>query len=153
MSDSNPGPRWIDDSSGPGLLADFSDAQWQRFLDHTESRTFAAGERLIEQDEIDRTLYLVRSGRLEVRTRDAVTGQETPIAEIPAGSVVGEQAFIDGQPRSASIVALEDGELLCLTPKRFRQLKEQDPAIAAAFLQDVARALSERLRRLMTAPH
>ncbi|MEQ8766040.1 MAG: cyclic nucleotide-binding domain-containing protein [Planctomycetota bacterium] len=150
MSEQAPNAQWIDDAAGPGLLEDFSDDQWQVFLEHTEPRTFTAGERLIEQGDVDRTLYLIRSGRLEIRVKDQ-NGQERVLGELPAGTVVGEQAFIDGHARAASIIGLEGGELLGIGPKRFREMRESHPELAAAFLLDLARALSHRLRRMTQA--
>ena len=66
---------------------------------------------------------------------------------IDAGSVFGEQAFVDGHPRSASVRAISPGELRRLDYDAFERLSEVDPQLAQALITDLARVLSERLRR------
>jgi CRP-like cAMP-binding protein len=63
-------------------------------------------------------------------------------------SIFGEQAFFDGYPRSASVVALTPGELYGIAPDAFEVLSARHPDIARIALLDLGRILSLRLREM-----
>lgn len=127
------------------LLRNASDAQWQRLLAHTTSRRFATGEILIREGETDDALYFVGTGELEVLMP---RGRAAPrqLAVIRAGSVVGEQSFLDHQPRSTSIRALSEGEVFRFSREKFLVFSAREPALARDLLLDLGRIVSLRLR-------
>ena len=59
---------------------------------------------------------------------------------VGSGTVIGEVAFFDGQPRSADIVACGDVELLVLSYETFERLADADPALAQLLLLDLGLA-------------
>jgi CRP-like cAMP-binding protein len=65
---------------------------------------------------------------------------------VGSGTVIGEVAFFDGQPRSADITAAGDVELLVLSYESFEQLAAADPPLAQLLLLDLGRFLAQRLR-------
>jgi NTE family protein len=69
-----------------------------------------AGETVIRQGDAADRLYLVRSGRLRVVVDDD-EGLRT-VRELGAGAAIGELALLTGMPRSATVQAVRDGELL-----------------------------------------
>jgi CRP/FNR family cyclic AMP-dependent transcriptional regulator len=135
---------FMDPASALVFLADWDDHDWDKLLAHTEIRRFRAGEMVIRAGESDRTLYIVAEGRLEVLLGDAGVRR---IAIIETGSVVGEQVFLDGQPRSASVRALTDVKILRLSVEAFEVFAAHEPQLGLAFLFDLARILSLRLRQ------
>jgi predicted acylesterase/phospholipase RssA/CRP-like cAMP-binding protein len=84
------------------------------------------GEFLIHQDDSADAIYLVTSGRLHVLSIGP-DGTETPIAEIGRGEVVGEMALISREPRTASVQALRDTQLLKLPAETFTRLVRDYP--------------------------
>ena len=96
------------------LLVDWSDADWSKLLERTQSRLFHASEVVIQRGALDRALYFVVAGLLEVGITQVDGVSILPIARIAAGSVVGEESFFDGQPRSTNVWGVSDGELLRL---------------------------------------
>ena len=65
---------------------------------------------------------------------------------IEAPAVVGELAFFDGLPRSATLMAETEVEAVRLDPAAFERLAADDPDLARMLLLDVARILALRLR-------
>lgn len=128
------------------LLERLSAEQWGRLLDETDVLTFEPGDMVLRAGESDRSLYLVQKGRLEVLA-PGQSGEGPALTTVEAGSVFGEQAFVDGQQRSASVRAIATGELRRLHHDAFLRLSQTDPVLAQMFLTDLARVLSERLRR------
>jgi CRP-like cAMP-binding protein len=129
------------------FMATLDEGDWTRFLSVAQRRVFRAGETVVSQGEVSRTFYLAASGRLEVVATD-VQGVAQHVYFIEPLSIFGEQAFFDGYPRSASVVALTAGELYGIAPDAFEVLSARHPDIARIALLDLGRILSLRLREM-----
>jgi CRP-like cAMP-binding protein len=115
-------------------------------------RNYAADQRVISRDADDRDVYLIVSGRVRVTTFSAA-GRQVTFRDFGKGEHFGEVAAIDGMPRSADVVALENSLLASLTRASFGRLIREEPAIAERLLRDLAalvRRLSERVIDLST---
>jgi CRP-like cAMP-binding protein len=64
----------------------------------------ARGDSVVREGETSRAFYVVASGELEVRKR-AAAGEELTLAALGPRDMFGIMAFVDGKPRSASVVA------------------------------------------------
>ena len=105
---------------------------------------------LVEAGAADRTVYLLEDGELDVVGANA-EGEEQRLTQMRPGSVFGEQAFLDGLPRSASIRAAEPCRVRSLSWEGFQRLSAAEPGLAQIVLLDLARVVSERLRRTTEA--
>ena len=128
------------------LLPGWSDADWNKLLDCARPQPFRASEVVIQRGATDRALYFVVAGSLDVGITQVDGVSILPLAKIGAGSVVGEQSFFDGQPRSANVWAVTDGELLRLTQEKFHELFAAEPTLVRDLLFALGRILSLRLR-------
>lgn len=99
------------------------------------------GWTLFEEGDQANALYVVTYGCLGARVQGD-DGRGRLVSTIPAGETVGEMALISGDPRSATVVALRDTELLRLAKPVFERLIERHPK---AMLQ-LMRLLVRRLR-------
>ncbi|MGQ0467526.1 MAG: cyclic nucleotide-binding domain-containing protein [Sporichthyaceae bacterium] len=127
------GPGW-------GFLDGASESAYARFKQHCETRRFADGQTIVKAGDIDRSLWVVLGGDLEVQVPNK------PAHRVGAGTVFGEVAFFDGAPRSADIVARGSVELLVLTFDGFERLAQADPNLGRLLLLDLGRFLAQRLR-------
>ena len=123
-----------------------SPAQWDRLLPFVERRQFRAGEEVIRRGEIDRALYIVVDGSLQARVTEGRAGKGAAVP-VPPGSVIGEIGFFDGKPRTATVTALTDGEMLRLSFESFQTLAASEPDLAQEMLIDLGRILAIRLRQ------
>jgi predicted acylesterase/phospholipase RssA len=99
------------------------------------------GEAVLRQSASDDDLFLVLSGRVQVRI-DLPAGGAVTVDEVGPGGVVGEMALLTGEPRAATIVAVRDSEVLKLTRGAFDALLERHPRA----MMQIARAAALRLR-------
>jgi CRP-like cAMP-binding protein len=155
LSDTEEQNTAIDPASDPARLGVFSGLppeSWRDLLSYMEVKRFRPGDVLIKQGAIDRGMYLVRKGRLAVLVAEQEGGRVRRIGTIEAGSVVGEQALLDGKPRSATITALGECELLRLSFESFGEIHAKRPELAGLFLFQLARVISLRFRRAQTQP-
>jgi CRP/FNR family cyclic AMP-dependent transcriptional regulator len=131
-------------SSAPGIgfLDGATDRQWSNFKKFCETRHHRDGSTIVKAGDHDRALWMVVGGELDVTVADAARSRH----RVGSGTVIGEVAFFDGQPRSADIVASGDVELLVLSYESFERLAEADPALAQLLLLDLGRFLAQRLR-------
>ncbi len=128
------------------LLAEWSDADWDKLLDRTQSRLFRTSEVVIHHGATDRALHFVVAGALEVGITRVDGVSISPLAKITAVSIVGEQSFFDGQPRSTNVWAVSDGEMLRLEYEDFIKFSQDEPALTRDLLFAMGRVLSSRLR-------
>jgi CRP-like cAMP-binding protein len=128
------------------FLSDRDEDDWARLISHTETRRFDPGDVIMDAGEVDRALYVVVRGRLEVLVSDDL-GEPRHQLTIGERTVVGEMGFLDGQARTATVRAVVESELLRLTFDSFEVLSARYPELGRAILLDLARILAVRLRQ------
>jgi CRP-like cAMP-binding protein len=82
-------------------------------------------------------MYVVRSGSVVMRAGNKL------LETIDAGGIFGEMSLIDDSPRSATVIALTDCELVVIDRERFEAYLRRIPGFAI----EVMRVMAERLRR------
>jgi small-conductance mechanosensitive channel/CRP-like cAMP-binding protein len=90
------------------------------------ARRFGKSERVIEQGEEGHTFYLVFSGEVSVRTGKG----QTEVARLKRGQYFGEMSLLTGEPRAATVVAVEDAVLLELGRGAFGRMFASNPGLA-----------------------
>jgi CRP-like cAMP-binding protein len=118
---------------------------WERLVGYTEHMRFKAGETVIRAGELDRALYFVTDGRLDIMLPQP-SGAERLVRTISAPAVIGEMGFVENRQRSMTIKGMTDGELLRLDFDAFERLARDEPKIAQNLTFELSRVLSLRLR-------
>jgi len=122
-----------------------SENEERSILDRCESVDLAKGEVLFRKGDDSNALYIVRKGELTVL--DEIPGQRVFLAGLHEGEIFGEMAFIDGRPRSASVQAAKDSQVLMFTKEEFIRLVIERPETGARLLINIGKFLVDRLRR------
>ena len=102
----------------------------------------SAGETVFRRGDVGDALYVVRRGRFRI-TGATPSGAEVTLGEIGPGEWAGEMAVITGQPRSATLTAVEDGALVRLPRSAFDELARLYPDVASRLTGEIG----PRLRR------
>lgn len=124
------------DLSTISFFSGFDRAELDKIKAMGESVEAEKGAVLMEQGEVGREAFLVVDGEVQI----IVNGH--PVATVGRGSVLGEMALLELRPRSATLVALTDVELISYASKQFRKIVDEMPADARARLE----ARDERFR-------
>jgi CRP/FNR family cyclic AMP-dependent transcriptional regulator len=132
------------------LLPDASDEEWATLLKHTRRRSFGPGDAVVTAGALDRSIYIIIDGRLEVLLPQGRRGYRR-VATIAAGSVIGELSFFDGGARSALVRAATQADLAELSPAEFDAFAIASPTLARTLLFDLGRILAKRLRAAQQA--
>jgi CRP/FNR family transcriptional regulator, cyclic AMP receptor protein len=106
-------------------------------------KAFTTGDIIVHEDDAEnQTFFIIVSGSVHVTVLSS-EGKQAILATLRSGAFFGEMAILDGEPRSASVVAAEPCKLLMLYRKSFLQILQEYPKITIAMLIE----MSHRLRR------
>lgn len=118
------------------------DATKLRLLAFISDRTrFAPGERLCNQGDEGDSAFIILDGEAEVRV--ATPDGEKAVARLGRHSIVGEIAILCDVPRTASVVAAADLDVLTVSKDDFLRLLKEFPDMSL----EVMRTLAQRLER------
>lgn len=126
-------------------FADLGDEECDAVLAVLKARRGAPGDALFKEGDRGDSLMIVLDGQLiaSVRT-DAGTQEE--VARLGPGEVVGEMAFVDAEPRSATVTAPAGATVLEFTRAALDGLRATAPRTAAAIQRNVLADVARRLR-------
>ena len=111
-------------------------------------RRYRPGERLFERGSDGREVFFVIEGSVNIVSFSPL-GREITFATAEAGDTVGEMAAIDGLPRSASVVALEDSLVAVLPAGTFMAMLERHGEIAVLLLQRLSTMIRKSGERVL----
>jgi CRP-like cAMP-binding protein len=134
------------------LLQGLSQQRLELLAARCSWRRVEPGHVIVARNSPDRDVHFVVSGRVRV-TSFSAGGRQVTFRDEEAGDMIGDLAAIDGQPRSADVLALEDVLVASLTPEHFRELIATEPLVQERVLQRLAglvRLLSQRVIDLST---
>ena len=106
--------------------------------------TLRRGEVLFRRGDPGDAWYVVTSGRLAVVDPTVDDRADHPLAELGRGEALGELALLTGEPRSATVHALRDSELVRFSMDDFSTLLAAVPQVLDAVLRTLARRLVRR---------
>lgn len=108
--------------------------------------TFGAEDIIFREGDPGDAVCFIIEGILDV-VKGCATGKNVIIAEFSKGRSVGEMSLIDDFPRSATVKARTDGQLVKLTKQGFESILKEHPGTGIKILKGLARLLSLNLRR------
>jgi len=110
------------------------------------SRRFSSGTALFHAGDPSDWVALVMRGRVKI-VETTADSREVLLAIRGPGQLIGELSAIDGQPRSASAVAMDDVEVQLVGAAGFHSYLEANPAAAVALLRLVTVRLRDADRK------
>jgi CRP/FNR family cyclic AMP-dependent transcriptional regulator len=120
--------------------------------DRLRWKRYGAQQQIIGHMEDSTDVFLVIEGAVRVNVYSA-SGKEVTFRDIAAGAYFGELAAIDGLPRSATVVALQDSLVAVMSAEIFWAILREHPDFAAAVVKRLAqsvRSLTERVFEFST---
>src|SRR5215475_1526806 len=102
---------------------------------------FPPSEVIVREGAPGVSMYIIKSGLVEVRKKDPATGIDFMVAQLGEGAAVGEMSLLTGKPRSATVTTAQPTVVFTLTRSDFRNLLTQHPEISLG----LARIMAERL--------
>jgi chorismate mutase len=111
---------------------------------HNEQASFylrylATGDMLLKEGEKAEYVYILKVG--ELQAFNFIAGKKVILGKIEPGEFVGEMAFINNEPRSASIEALSDSQLIEVPIDTVDKILYKRPSWSKALMQTLSKRL------------
>ena len=124
-------------------LAGLGQAELEQFISHCTMMEIEEGGLIMKKDSPGDGMYMVLSG--ETRVRLVIAGQDTTLANVKAGSFIGEVAMFSQTPRSADVIALTPCNLLFMSAEAFQNMMKTEPKLASAVLFALGHIMADRM--------
>jgi CRP-like cAMP-binding protein len=134
--------------NGNKMLAPLDRTAIARIETHCTWKVAHANEPILSRDSDSRDVFFVVKGRCRI-VNFSPSGREVAYAVAGPGDFFGEMAAIDGLPRSATVVALEDCILGSITINAFRDVVEQYPKVGFVIMEKLVRIVRTSDDRIM----
>jgi CRP-like cAMP-binding protein len=131
------GTKWVNGLSGKEV---------ETFSRYLHLCTAEEGTVIVREGSTEAYLCLLVDGKVSV-IKEGDGGTSKQLGSIGAGKTFGEMSLIDGEPRSASVVAEERSTLVVLTGDGLSRLSLEVPRLGFKVLLKISKLLSQRLRQ------
>ena len=102
-------------------------------------RDYRAGDVLFMEGDTGEEMYVIQSGTVQVSKR--IGDEERPLATLGRGEFLGEMAILNGKPRTASAIVIEDAKCLVIDGKTLESMISKSPEIAMRLVKKLAKRL------------
>ena len=124
------------------LFAELQPGELNDLAAQARIRTFPKNAILINEGDLNASMYVLLSGTVKVYTSDG-EGREALLRTFGPGDYFGELTLLDEQPRSASVMTLEPCKVMILTRDALIDCLQRHSTMAIGLLK----VLSGKLRR------
>ena len=122
------------------IFTDLTDSDLTKIASNMVPRVYEKGQMILLEESMGETFFIITQGAVKV-TRLSADGREVILAILGESDFFGEMSLLDGEGRSANIVANEDAKVLTLSRNDFLDCLESYPKIAIALLEELATRL------------
>jgi small-conductance mechanosensitive channel/CRP-like cAMP-binding protein len=134
----------IDRLSAVDIFSPLSTEETERLAAASAIHMFAPGELVIRAGDEGSSMFVVHSGRVRVQVTEK--GKPRAVAVLNEGDFFGEMALFTGEPRTASVIALEETEVLEIGHDAMKHLFDTNPDLA----ESISYTMAERRAVLAT---
>ncbi len=118
------------------FFSDLSDAELDTVSKIVKKKSFKLGDTIFKESEDGASLYIIRTGEVKA-CKTSPDGELFTLTIMKDGEIFGEMSFLDGRPRSATIVAVSDLETYTIEKSDFETLVDGNPRIIYKLLKNI----------------
>lgn len=137
------------------LYQNMTDVQLKQVSQDMVTRRYIQGAIIFNEGDPGEVLYMIQTGQVRIFIHGLDGTENSVILFGRPGDIFGELAVIDGLPRSATAVALDDTTLLTINREAFRQYMRHMPQLAYNFMQELTRRVrynTQQMNSLTSLP-
>ena len=117
------------------IFANTSEKSLESLIKSAIIKTVVQGDKLVSEGQGGAGFYLILNGKAHV------VKEGTTLAELSAGNFFGELSVIDGQPRTADVVAATEAKCLIISQWAMKSVIANHPEVALSMLTELVRRL------------
>jgi len=125
-------------------FAEFRTQEIETLVSISERVKYRKGDTIVSEGDPSDSMFIILSGKVSITHGNG--DRAVPLAELNEGDFFGELSLVDNEPRSASVTATEECELLVVAQTTVGVLAGASPRAAIKLLVAVGRSLARRLR-------
>jgi CRP-like cAMP-binding protein len=118
------------------FFSDLSDNEIAKVSAVVKRKDFKVGDMIFKESEDGQSLFIIRRGEVKA-CKTAPDGELFTLTIMKDGDIFGEMSFLDGRPRSATIVAVSDIETYVIEKSDFETLVDDNPRIIYKMLKNI----------------
>jgi CRP-like cAMP-binding protein len=134
---------------GIPFFLDLTDSELETISKIINKKDFRSGETAFNDREDGKSLYIIKKGEVKA-CKTAPDGELFTLTTMKEGEIFGEMSFLDGRPRSATIVALTDVEAYVIDKSDFETLVDKYPRITYKLLKNIVFTIHSIVRGMNT---
>ena len=139
------------------LFSDLGESELEKIASLVSPRHVPKKSVVVQEGDTGDSMYIIVSGSVKISYYTA-DGQEFILSLLEKGAFFGEMALLDDEPRSATVITMEDSELGQIRRADFHRLLKENSALTHKMLMEVVsrlRRTSQVLERISTmdVPH
>ena len=124
------------------IFSELTDQEIDTIMQMANRRVFNKNTMILLEEDAAETLFIIEYGSVKI-TRLNDEGREVILALLGSAEFFGEMALLDGQGRSANVMALEETALYTLVRRDFLDVLNRFPSISIQLLKE----MTQRLRK------
>ncbi|MEO0899373.1 MAG: cyclic nucleotide-binding domain-containing protein [Bacteroidota bacterium] len=134
-----------------GLFAGLKQDALEFIARKTKVRQFFPNDVIVWQGQPSKTLFFIRNGIVAVKSM--TKGKENILAYLVSGNTFGEVGILENQPRSASVVAVSEVDVLVIQREDFLDILHRHSTVAVELARTLGHYLIQSNRRLLNENH
>ncbi len=120
------------------LFAPLSDDETEQLANASKTRIYAPGEAIVRKGQDGSSMFVIIRGAVRVQVPE--NGYDKTIGRLGESDFFGEMSLLTGEPRSASVIADEETEVLQIKKDALKPIFENNPAL----VQSICELIDER---------
>lgn len=134
----------VDHLNRVSIFAPLSDDETEQLANASKSRVYAPGEAIVRQGKEGNSMFVILSGSVRVQIPEG--SYQKTINRLAKDDFFGEMSLLTGEPRSASVIAEEETEVLQIRKEALKPIFENNPDLVKTIVE-----LIEERRELLTS--
>ncbi|HRH43105.1 MAG TPA: mechanosensitive ion channel family protein [Pyrinomonadaceae bacterium] len=118
------------------IFAPLSDEETQKLAEKCEAKIFSPNEPIVRKGQEGKSMFVVHRGSVKIQIME--NGMPKTVATLKEGEIFGEMGLFTGEPRSATVVAAEETEVLEIKHTAVKPLFKRNPALMEALSETIA---------------
>ncbi len=113
------------------LFAPLSEHEMHRIAEKVMVKLFSPDEPIVKRGQEGSSMFVIHRGEVKVQIRER--GKAKVIMKLTEGDIFGEMALFTGEPRTATVIATEETEVLEITHGSLKPILEENPDLVERF--------------------
>jgi len=126
------------------MFVPLGDDELEKLARGSSTRVYAPGEPIVRRGQEGNSMFVITRGKVKVVIPE--DGGHKTINTLTANDFFGEMSLLTGQPRTATVIAEEETEVIQIKKPSMRSLFEANPTL----MQAICDIIEERRELLVT---